>query len=217
MVLSQWPVAPPPDGPARFTSVARWRGAYGPIDFDGQRYGLRLHQFRRFAQLPRLTGARLEVALEIDPADGADIQLLQQAGWILADPNDVAATPASYRRFIQESSAELLVAKGMYVDTGSGWLSERSLCYLASGRPVVAQSTGAEALYPTGCGLVTFTTVEDAVAGIDAVRSDYARHARAARELAAAYFDAARVLGRLVDLLGSRPAGSVIAGGHCLA
>jgi hypothetical protein len=217
VVLSHWPVAPRPEGPIRFTSVARWRGAYGPIDFDGHRYGLRLHQFRRFAELPRLTGARLEVALEIDLADAADIRRLAYEGWVLTDPDSVAATPESYRRFIRESSAELLVAKGMYVDTRSGWLSERSLCYLASGRPVVAQSTGAEALYPTGAGLVTFATVEEAVAGIDAIRSEYARHARAARDLAEAYFDAARVLDRLVDLLGSRPAATVIAGGRALA
>jgi hypothetical protein len=164
-----------------------------------------------------LTGARLEVALEIDLADAADIRRLAYEGWMLTDPDSVAATPESYRRFIRESSAELLVAKGMYVDTRSGWLSERSLCYLASGRPVVAQSTGAEALYPTGAGLVTFATVEEAVAGIDAIRSEYARHARAARDLAEAYFDAARVLDRLVDLLGSRPAATVIAGGRALA
>jgi hypothetical protein len=210
VVLSQWPAAPPPAGPLRFTSVARWRGAYGPIDFDGRRYGLRLHQFRRFAQLPRLTGARLEVALDIDPTDEADIRLLDREGWILTDPTSVAATPASYSAFIRASSAELLVAKGMYVDTRSGWLSERSLCYLASGRPVLAQSTGAEELYPTGCGLVTFATVDEAVAGVDAIRSDYARHAQAARDLAAAYFDATRVLGRLLDRLGSRPAAATL-------
>lgn len=213
VVLSQWPVAPPPQGRIRFTSVARWRGAYGPIDFEGQRYGLRLHQFRRFAQLPRLSGAWLEVALEIDPADGADIRLLQEEGWILTNPNSAAAMPESYRRYIEESSAELLIAKGMYVDTRSGWLSERSLCYLASGRPVLAQSTGAEDLYPTGEGLVTFGTVEEAVAGIDAIRSDYARHAHTARDLAEAHFDSRRVLGRLVELLGIRPAGAVTAGG----
>jgi len=217
VVLSQWPAAPAPAGPLRFTSVARWRGAYGPIDFAGRRYGLRLHQFRRFAQLPRLTGARLEVALEIDPADEADIRLLRYEGWVLTDPASVAATPASYRRFIQGSAAELLVAKGMYVDTRSGWLSERSLCYLASGRPVLAQRTGAETLYPTGAGLVTFATVEEAVAGIAAIRSDYARHAAAARDLAAAYFDAARVLGRLVDVLGSRPAVAAVPPDRALA
>jgi hypothetical protein len=217
VVLSQWPAAPAPTVPLRFTSVARWRGAYGPIDFGGQRYGLRLHQFRRFARLPQLTGAQLEVALDIDPADGADIRLLEQAGWTLIDPTSVAATPTAYRRFLQASSAEFLVAKGMYVDTSSGWLSERSLCYLASGRPVLAQSTGAEELYPTGCGLVTFATVDEAVAGVDAIRSEYTRHARAARDLAATYFDSAKVLGRLLDLLGSRPAARAVTGVPALA
>jgi hypothetical protein len=112
VVLSLWPVTEAPTGPVRFTSVATWRGAYGPVDFDGHRYGLRAHQFRKFADLPRLTDALLEVALHIDPEDGSDIQLLEKSGWTLVDPAKVATTPASYRRYVQESSAELLVAKG---------------------------------------------------------------------------------------------------------
>jgi hypothetical protein len=203
VVLSHWPAARPPAGPIRFTSVASWRGAYGPIDFNGHRYGLRVHQFRKFADLPRLTDAWLEVALHIDPSDEADRRLLEAAGWLIAEPADAAATPESYRRYVRNSSAELQVAKGLYVDTRSGWISERSLCYLASGRPVLAQSTGAEDRYPTGRGLLTFETLEEAAASIEAISADYLGHARAARELAAEYFDSARVLGRLVDLFGS--------------
>lgn len=204
VVLSEWPVVPAPRSPIRFTSVIRWRGTYGPVDFEGHRYGLRLHQFRQFVELPRLVDARLEMALDIDPADGIDLRLLRRAGWRLAQPTLVAATPQSYRRYIQGSAAELLVAKGMYVDSRSGWLSERSLCYLASGRPVLAQSTGAEDRHPTGSGLITFVTIEEAAAGIEAIVSDYGRHARDARDLACEHFDSARVLGRLLDSLGTR-------------
>jgi hypothetical protein len=213
VVLSQWPVSDySHGGPIRFTSVASWRGAYGPVDFGGHRYGLRVHEFRQFAALPGLTGARLEVALQIDPADDRDLRLLRAAGWVVADPTLVASTPQSYRRYVQRSSAELMVAKGMYVDTRSGWLSERSLCYLASGRPVLAQSTGAESLYPTGRGLVTFETIAEAAAGVAAIRDDYAGHRQAARELAVEHFDSQRVLSRLVERLSAAPVGKAVLG-----
>ncbi len=92
-----------------------------------------------------------------------------------------------------------MVAKGIYVDSRSGWLSERSLCYLASGRPVVAQETGFSELYPVGEGLLAFSTPDEAVAAVEAIRSDPARHGAAARALAAEHFDSDIVLGRLLD------------------
>jgi len=92
-----------------------------------------------------------------------------------------------------------MVAKEMYVETRSGWLGERSLAYLASGRPVVAQDTGFAELYPVGEGLIAFDDLEGARAGIEAVEADWERHSRAARELAAEHFDARRVLSRLLE------------------
>jgi hypothetical protein len=201
VVLDAWPVCSPPPSRMRFTSVASWRGAYGPIDYHGHRYGLRVHQFRRFAELPSLTAARFEVALDIHPAEVDDIELLRQSGWLLRDPATVARTPQAYRRYLQDSWAELMVAKGMYVDSRSGWFSERSICYLASGRPVLAQDTGLGDLYPLGDGLIAFSTVEEAVAGAEALRADPGRHAAAARELAEEHFDSDKVLGRLVEEL----------------
>jgi hypothetical protein len=198
VVLDAWPALPPPRGAFRFTSVASWRGAYGPVDFEGHRYGLRVHQFRRFSDLPRLTDARFELALSIDPAEQPESAGLRDRGWRLVDPAAVASTPAGYRGYLQASSAELMVAKGMYVDSRSGWFSERSICYLASGRPVLAQDTGLGDLYPTGCGLVTFSSLDEAVAGVEVIRRDYPRHARAARELAEASFGSDVVLTRLL-------------------
>ena len=107
-------------------------------------------------------------------------------------------SPTAYRDYIQRSDAELMVAKGMYVDSRSGWISERSLCYLASGRPVLAQDTGFGLLYPTGEGLLAYATPEEALAGVEAIRADPARHGAAARALAEAHFGAERVLGRLL-------------------
>ncbi|MDQ3678044.1 MAG: hypothetical protein M3401_14820 [Actinomycetota bacterium] len=200
VVLEGWPVAPPP-ARETFTTIGRWRGAYGPIDHGGRRYGLRVHEFRRFADLPRACGGSFELALDIDPSETADRKLLADGGWSLVDPARAAATPRSYRDYIAASAAEFMVAKGIYVDSASGWFSERSICYLASGRPVLAQDTGLGDLYPLGEGLLTFSTLDEAVAGVEAIRSDHARHARAARAIAVERFDSDRVLGRLLERL----------------
>ena len=202
VALGAWPKLPIPRG-GRATSVASWRGAYGPVEFEGHTYGLRVHQLRRFAALPRLAGGEFELALDIHPADGADARALRDGGWALADPAIVAATPGAYRAYVQASAAEIMVAKGMYVDSRSGWVSERSLCYLASGRPVVAQDTGFSELYPTGEGLLAFATPEEAADAVGAVRADLPRHGAAARELAEEHFAAERVLARLLDRIGA--------------
>ena len=202
VVLDAWPLAPPAPGGA-FTSVASWRGAYGPIDYDGHRYGLRVHQLRRFAELPARARGRFELALDIHPADAADAKRLRDGGWRLRPPAEVAGTLDDYRDYLRGSAAEVMVAKGMYVDSRSGWFSERSTCYLASGRPVLAQDTGLAELYPLGEGLIAFDTLEEAIAGAQELRAHPARHAAAARALAEEHFDSDLVLGRLLDALGA--------------
>jgi hypothetical protein len=203
VVLDEWPVAPPPPEPFAFGSIATWRGAYAPVEYEGRRYGLRAHEFRRFAELPRITGRRFELALDIDPADRADLELLESGGFDLADPSVVTASIDGYRDYIRGSWAELMVAKEMYVASRSGWFSERSACYLASGRPVLAQNTALDGLLPTGEGLVTFADVDEAAAGVESIAADWPRHARAARDLAEEYFDSDLVLGRLLDVVGA--------------
>jgi hypothetical protein len=199
VVLDQWPAQ---DGPGRaVTSVASWRGAYGPVDFEGHRYGLRVHELRRFAALPGRSPLPLELALSIDAADGADAERLTSSGWRLVDPLTVASDPWSYRRYVQQSAAEVMIAKNMYVQARSGWFSDRSLCYLASGRPVVAQDTGFSANYPTGLGLLPFTTLDEAADALAAVAAEPAKHGQAARELAEAWFDSDLVLTRLLSRL----------------
>lgn len=201
--LLDWWDAPPRRTARRFTSVGAWRGPYAPVEYRGRTYGLRVHEFRRFAGLPRDPGPQFEVALDIDESDAADLALLQAHGWTIADPRRVACGPWAYRSYVWGSDAELMIAKGIYVHTNSGWFSDRSIGYLAAGRPVLAQSTGIEAHYPTGDGLVTFRTLDEARAGADDIAARYERHARAARELAAEYFDSDRVLGELLQRLGA--------------
>jgi hypothetical protein len=198
--LSEWPAVG--GNGNRFTSVASWRGLFGPIEYQGRTYGLRVHEFRRFAELPSRTSARFEVALDIDDADAADRKRLHEQGWVLADPRKTARDPWRYRTYVQGSSAELMIAKNLYVDTRSGWFSDRSACYLASGRPVLAQDTGLGNLLPCGEGLVIFSTLEEAVAGVEDITGDFERHSRAAREIAEEHFAAERVLPRLLQDLG---------------
>jgi len=200
VVLEWWP---PSDVPGdAFTTIASWRGAYGPLEFRGQSYGLRAHQFRRFVDLPGLTGRPFELALDIHPAETSDLALLTDKAWSIVDPRAVAGDPLSYRRFIGGSLAEFCVAKDLYVRSRGGWISDRSLCYLASGKPVLAQETGFSRHYPTGEGLLTFTTLEEAVMGVEEIARRPGRHARAARALAEEYFDSDKVRGRLLQELG---------------
>src|SRR5262249_7275923 len=116
------------------------------------------------------------------------------------DAMHVSRTPADYRDFIHRSKAEFGVAKHTYVATRSGWFSDRTECYLASGRPAIVQDTGWTAHLPAGDGLLAFSSEEEAVAGIERINADYDAHARAAREIARAHFDARVVLPRLLDI-----------------
>jgi hypothetical protein len=198
--LAEWPAQSDPG--TRFTSVASWRGAFGPLDYEGRTLGLRVHEFRRFFELPDRTRVDFEVALDIHEAETKDLRSLESHGWELADPRQVAGDPWRYRDYVQRSSAELMVAKNLPVETRSGWFSDRSACYLASGRPVLAQDTGLDGLLPTGEGLVTFSTLDEAVAGVEEIEGDYDRHSRAAREIAEEHFAAAKVLPRLLEEVG---------------
>jgi hypothetical protein len=201
VVLEHWTPEPSPPG-GSFTSVGTWRGAYGPVEYRGRTYGPRAHEFRKFANVPRRSGGRFQVALDIHPDDSRDIELLEAGGWSLIDPRVVAGDPRAYRDFVRDSAAEFMVAKGMYVQTRGGWFSDRSACYLASGRPVLAQDTGLASQYPTGKGLILFETPEEAIRGVEEIRSDYEGHARAARQLAEEFFDSDIVLSELLSSLG---------------
>jgi hypothetical protein len=200
VVLDHWAPAPTPRS-APFTTVATWRGDFGPIDFRGRRLGLRAHEFRKFVELPLRTGATFEVAMDIHPDERPDLALLESNRWRLTDPKVVAAYPWDYGSFIRRSRAELMVAKNLYVETGAGWFSDRSACYLASGKPVLAQDTGLRGLLPSGDGLLVFRTLDEAADAVESVLTDPDRHREAAREIAVSYFDSDRVLPGLLAAL----------------
>ena len=199
VVLEEWPVATHIQHRA-LTTVGHWR-SYGSVQHDGVQYGQKAHSLRPLIHLPRLSGAPLEPALAIHPDETDDLAALEAHGWRVLDPDTVAATPDDYRRFVQGSWAEFGLAKSGYVLSDSGWFSDRSACYLASGRPVVAQDTGFGRRLPSGEGLLAFTTAEDFVAAVAALERDYERHRAAAREIAVEHLDSDRVLAALLEEL----------------
>jgi hypothetical protein len=201
VVLERWPPATG-GAPDAVTTVANWRG-YGSVEYEGVFYGQKAHAWRSFMALPTLTRQRFLLALAIHPDETADLQALAANGWELVDPARVAATPDDFQQFVRGSRAELAIAKTGYVVSRCGWFSDRSACYLASGRPVLAQDTGFGAFLPVGEGLLPFATLEQAVEAVELLNADYPTHARAARALAEEYFDSDLVLARLLDRLGS--------------
>jgi hypothetical protein len=200
VVLADWSRAA--DARAGFTTVARWRGAYGRAEWNGRLFGQKAHEFRRFIHLPLRATQPFEIALDIDAADAGDRDLLLQNGWTLVDPREVAASPDDFRRYVQGSGAEFSVAQGIYVETSCGWFSDRTTRYLASGRPALVQNTGFSMNIPTGEGLIAFSTIEEAVAGASAIQRDYRAHSDAARAIAELHFDSDKILGSLLERAG---------------
>jgi len=198
IVLKDVPVPASPSSTERFTTIASWRGAYAPLTYLGETWGVKAHEFRKIVDLPRMSGLPFEVALDAHPADARDVEALRASGWRLSDPRRVAATPEDYCRYIEGSAAECSAAQGVYVHAQSGWFSDRTARYLASGRPALVQDTGF--FEPSrGEGVVAFDTLDEAVAGAERIMRDLDAHSQAARHLAERYFDAETELGRLMD------------------
>ncbi len=198
VVLEDWPVSAEA-GFDRFTTIASWRGTFGPVDAGGRRFGLKVHEFRKIIDLPRRASLEFEIALDIHPADGKDRDALLTHGWRIVDPRRASGDPLDFRRYVQQSGAEFSVAQGIYVETNSGWFSDRTVRYLASGRPALVQDTGFSRRLRTGRGLVAFRTLDEAVEGARQIANDYHAHAAAARAVAEEYFDSGVVLPRLLD------------------
>jgi hypothetical protein len=187
ITMADWETAAAPRD--RFTTVMTWQ-----IESFTDVGGNKDQEFVKFIELPSKTAQRFELAIN------GPQQLLRQYGWDTVEAMRVSRTPDEYRAFIQDSKAEFGVAKHTYVSTRSGWFSDRTECYLASGRPALVQDTGWTAHLPAGDGLLAFSTMDDATAGIDRINADYDRHSRRAREIAHAHFDARVVLPRLLDV-----------------
>lgn len=197
VISDLWQTSEP--GGTSWTTVLTWNNFRKPIDYGGQSYGTKEMEFPRIERIPSL---RPQLALEIATSPDAPIDTWRAKGWQVRDAYPVSVTHDDYRRYIQQSRGEFSVAKNLYTATHSGWFSCRSVCYLATGRPVVVQDTGFSEDIPTGEGLLSFQDEDGALAALDAVESNYARHARTAREVAAEYFDYRVVLGEMLSTMG---------------
>lgn len=180
-----------------FTTIASW-GRYGDLAYDRRSYRSKQPEFLRFAELPAEAGQEFEVVLSESGEDDAALASLRAGGWRIRNRRAVADV-TDYQRYIADSRAEIGIAKGAYVEGRAGWIGDRSCHYLASGKPVLAQSTGIEDFLPVGEGLLTFSGLEEAVDAARAITLDYDRHARRARELAHELFGYRPVLSRLVE------------------
>ena len=178
-----------------FTTVSNWT-AYGAIEYRGERYGQKDEEFLRLLELPRRTTQALELALS--GAGGMNAGRLSKAGWRVRNGGEVSTDVGTYMQYVRASRGELSVAKHAYVKTRSGWFSDRSVCYLAAGRPVILQETGFSEWLPTGRGVLSFSSVDEAAARIEDVNGAYESHRIAARKLAETVFGHDVVLPRLL-------------------
>lgn len=183
--------------PGVFTTIGNWRQEYREFTFNGETYHWSKHrEFLKFIDLPARTGARFELALSSYLPE--DRELLEQHGWRVRDALPFSTDLDQYRAYVQQSRGEFTVAKDQNVRLRSGWFSERSASYLASGRPVITQETGFSNVLPTGAGLFGFSELAEIADAIESIAADYPRHSRAARELAATHFDYRIVLPALL-------------------
>ncbi|MDG2305574.1 MAG: hypothetical protein P8R42_13215 [Candidatus Binatia bacterium] len=203
VLLDEWE-ADAPDGTAPFSTIGSWRTEGKDVSWDGHEHRWSKHEsFLELLEAPRTAGVEVDAALAPPPDVAAR---MIRAGWSLRDPYEVSADLEAYRRFVHASCGEFTAAKDVYVRSRSGWFSDRSACYLASSRPVVTQDTGVEDVLPVGEGVVVYDGPDGATEALRDVHGALPAHATAARGLAEAYFDAARVLPRMLDVIAaSRP------------
>ena len=199
VALEHWPATPPPKD-APFTTVGRWDSGGRDVEVEGQLYTWRKRtEWQKLMRLPSETGARFEIAMDVH--DALDRAQLEAHGWHLRDPIALSRDPDRYRDFIASSAGEVTTAKDVNVRLRSGWFSDRSACYLASGRPVVTQDTAFDDVLAAGEGLFSYRTLDQAAAAVREIRAEPERHGRAARRIAEQHFAAERVLSEMLAQL----------------
>lgn len=191
----------PPAG-AVFTTIANWNtSGRKDIEWRGEKYlWSKSLEFLKFVEAPVKAGEMFEMATNI----GQEVtrELFQKSQWRLSAPDEISIHWNQYRDYIRNSKGEFTAAKDQYVRLNTGWFSDRTACYLAAGRPAITQETGFTQFYGGDGGLFAFTTIEEIVAHVQTINSDYAKHSRIAREIAAEHFEATTVLKSLLERAG---------------
>lgn len=197
VALDWWPAHHAGDD-APFTTVSHWYAGGWLKDEEGWHSNQKREAFLPFLDLPRHTGQRLELALCLG-GDARERKALESRGWRVREAWDVSATPWDYQRYVQQSRGEFSCAKPLYVRLQTAWISDRTLCYLASGKPAVVQHTGPSSFLPDAAGLFRFRTLEEARRSLETIDGDYERQCRLARALAEEHFEAGKVAARLLE------------------
>lgn len=201
VTLSMWPRQPAPrETDPGWTTVAHWYG-YGEVEWEGQAYGGKRESFLALARLPQLVNARFTVATDLQPEWG-DYNELEACGWHFKPAREIANSIQEYQKFIAASRGEVGVAKTGYVRSRCGWISDRSVCYLAMGRPVVLHDTGWNETLGLTEGMLPFGDPESCARAVEEMEKNYAHHSDAARRLAETMFSSERVLSEMLERCG---------------
>ena len=199
VVMDIWQTGPPP-ADAPYTTITTWHNKGKNIEWRGDTwYWTKDREFEKILDLPRRRPVPLELATTVDAAVQDQ---LRSHGWRQSGSVEISRDADLYRQYIQKSRGEFTVARDQYVRPNTGWFSDRTVCYLAAGRPVITQETGFSKFIPSGRGLFGFRSMEEILAALDAIESDYPAHSRAASEIAREYFSADRVVGSLMERAG---------------
>jgi hypothetical protein len=196
--LDRWPYTPNLHHEV-FTTVSSWDADDWIVDAKEVYENTKRVAFLPFAELPSMTSQALELALYLGDGDAEDRRIMESHGWRIRHSREVASTPEQYQSYIQGSRGEFSCAKPSCIKFQNAWVSDRTLCYLASGKPVVVQHTGPSSFLPNGEGMFRFSTLQEAAGALAAVNADYERHCLVAREIAEAYFDVKQVLERILN------------------
>ena len=194
VVPEVWKIIPG-DQNANWTTVMQW-DSYKIQEYDGKVYGMKSSSFDPYLKLPRAVGDSLEIAMG---SVTAPTSKLMDEGWKIQNSLAVTRSPETYQQYIAHSKGEWSIVKHGYFITQSGWFSERTCCYLASGRPVIVQDTGFSSFIETGTGLLSFRNMDEGIVAIKEVNGNYQRHCKAARKIVEEYFGYQKVLNSLLE------------------
>jgi hypothetical protein len=199
--LDLWPYCFDAEAPY-FTTIGNYRQTGSDVVYQGETYHWsKHHEWEKFVTLPSRTSQQFELAVM---ADDQDRQFLTSHGWKVTSPFEMSLDVfGAYPEYFRQSRGQFTVAKDQNVRLRSGWFSERDVCYLATGKPVVSQDTAFSNIFPSGEGLFGFRTLDEAAAAVDEINSDYAKHCRAARAIAQEYFEAEKVARDLLAGIGA--------------
>jgi hypothetical protein len=201
VLLDEWHEGIGSDEPAALTTIGSWHNKGNDVVIGGDKFfWSKRVNFVKLLEVAHRANQPIELAIGIDSSP--DYERAVRGGFTVKCPVPLSLNIESYRTYISASRGEFTVAKDLYARTRSGWFSDRSVCYLAAGRPVITQRTGFEKYLPAGEGLIVFDGPEEAIEAIKEVNRDYRRHTRAAREIAVEYFDALKLLDAMAETVG---------------